>query len=217
MPQITAPPPDSTSVYLYYDEHDVLIYVGITGRGIARNVEHNKSRPWWQYVARQEIEHFPGRALAHAREVALIEQHSPPFNVQHNREHQQMAQAYLEVRAAVDSNRDPVGLLRASGGQIPLALLDEDVRGNGRLVRFRTEARHAPIAGRLQHVAGAKLSYNGGLRAGHVTDVSMRGPFAVVAALVRKDIDVAMVTAQVKQLTVKGPPVFVLRRIKVAD
>ena len=29
-----------TSVYLYYDQHDILIYVGITSRGVRRNIEH---------------------------------------------------------------------------------------------------------------------------------------------------------------------------------
>lgn len=75
---------NSCSVYRYYDQSGVLIYVGITSRGIARNREHNRSRPWWPYVVRQEVEHLPNRSAALTRERELIERYWPPFNTQHN-------------------------------------------------------------------------------------------------------------------------------------
>lgn len=37
---------DRTSLYRYFDDGGALIYVGITGRGIARNVEHDKTKCW---------------------------------------------------------------------------------------------------------------------------------------------------------------------------
>jgi hypothetical protein len=75
---------NSCSVYRYYDRSGVLIYVGVTSRGIARNREHNRSRPWWSYVTRQEVDHLPDRPAALARERELIERYWPPFNTQHN-------------------------------------------------------------------------------------------------------------------------------------
>jgi len=209
---MTQPTGCSTSVYLYYDVHDVLIYVGITSRGIARNVEHNNSRPWWQYVARQEVEHFPDRGLAHVREVELIERHAPPFNVQHNRHHRQMIDAYLAVRATTDHPADPDDLLRASGGRIPLHVVGEETAGF-RLVHFRTEARYVSVVSRLHHVASVGLSYNGGIRTGPVVAVRQQGPFAVISARVRHELVILGAEAQVKHLNVKQPPAFALRRI----
>ena len=89
-----------TSVYRYYDKHGVLLYVGITGRGMARNGEHNKTKEWWQYVTRQEVEHYKTRRAAHSTEKKLIRQHRPPFNVQHNPGHAETREAYLSLRNA---------------------------------------------------------------------------------------------------------------------
>ena len=89
-----------TSVYRYYDKHGVLLYVGITGRGLARNSEHNKTKEWWQYVTRQEVEHYKTRRAAHNIEKELIRQHRPPFNVQHNPGCAETRDAYLSFRNA---------------------------------------------------------------------------------------------------------------------
>lgn len=73
-----------TSVYLYFDRGGVLIYVGITGRGVSRQQEHERDKPWWAYTHTQTIEHYPTRDEALAREAVLIATHCPPFNTQHN-------------------------------------------------------------------------------------------------------------------------------------
>lgn len=86
-----------TSVYKYYDKSGILIYVGITHGGILRNRQHNDSKAWWKYVAKQEVEHYPGRALAHKREVELIEKFRPPFNKQHNKDYTAINRYYLEL------------------------------------------------------------------------------------------------------------------------
>ena len=91
-----------TSVYRYYDTDDVLIYVGITGRGVARNIEHNKSKEWWPHVARQEIDHFATREEALAEERRLIGTHLPPFNRQHNPQHELARASYLSVIKAAE-------------------------------------------------------------------------------------------------------------------
>ncbi len=89
-----------TSVYLYYDHYDFLIYVGVTSRGITRNREHNTTKEWWSFVARQEVEHFASRPEALKRERGLIRGHLPPFNTQHNSDHMNARIAYLHFRQA---------------------------------------------------------------------------------------------------------------------
>lgn len=93
-PAVTVP----TSLYRYYDEHGVLLYVGITGRGVSRNSEHNKSKPWWPFVVSQTVEHFATRAEALGAERRAIGGNRPPYNVQHNPRHADMRAAYEDLR-----------------------------------------------------------------------------------------------------------------------
>ena len=88
-----------TSVYRYYDSAGVLLYVGITNRGSARNEEHDRSKDWWPYVTRQEVSHYRSRAAAANVERETIRQYRPPFNVQHNVDHVAVREAYLAFRA----------------------------------------------------------------------------------------------------------------------
>lgn len=76
--------PTPTSVYRYYDKSSLLLYVGITSRGIRRQREHNHDKEWWPFVTKQEVEHYSTRATASAREKELIRQFRPPFNRTHN-------------------------------------------------------------------------------------------------------------------------------------
>lgn len=84
-----------TSLYKYYDRDGVLLYVGITRRGSARNTEHNKSKPWWHFVVRQTVEHYTTREEAEACEIKLIRKLTPPFNKQHNPNYAAAKDAYL--------------------------------------------------------------------------------------------------------------------------
>lgn len=119
-----------TSVYLYYDDHDTLIYVGITDRGMTRNYEHNLRAEWWPFVARQEVEHYSGRGQAEAREKLLIATWNPPFNRLHNPNHQALKAAYLQWREDNHAGRDPRELVNQLRRQLPL-----------RPVPFRDEQR----------------------------------------------------------------------------
>jgi GIY-YIG catalytic domain-containing protein len=92
--------PTPTSVYLYYDEHGALIYVGITKTGIVRNRQHNADKEWWPWVSDQKIEHYPSRAEAEQRERQLIFKYRPPFNRQHNFQHEELRAAYRAARAS---------------------------------------------------------------------------------------------------------------------
>lgn len=92
---------DATSVYRYYDAHGVLLYVGITSRGMTRQHEHNQAQPWWTHVVRQEVDHHPTRLLAGAAEKRLIREHRPPYNVQHNPDHRALRAQYEAFVAGV--------------------------------------------------------------------------------------------------------------------
>lgn len=87
--------PDPTSVYRYYDATGVLLYVGITRRATSRNLEHYAKSEWWEFVARQDVEHFPDRPSALHEERSLIQRHHPPFNRQHNPSYSDMRSIYL--------------------------------------------------------------------------------------------------------------------------
>ena len=137
--------PVPTSVYRYYDQLGILIYVGITSRGVARNIEHNKSKVWWKYVARQSVQHFPTRAIALGVERRLIEKHRPPFNVQHNYGHAEVRAEYEEFQRgwATDpslADVDPRKRLMLTR----LSLLDSE-----RTVAFRTFASQGDFVSRL--------------------------------------------------------------------
>lgn len=85
-----------TSVYRYLDADGVLIYVGITNRGVQRQAEHVVHSKWWRFVHSQDVEHYDDRETAERRERYLIEKHQPPFNVVHNADHKRRLAAYLK-------------------------------------------------------------------------------------------------------------------------
>lgn len=104
----SADPSATASVYKYFDKAGILIYVGITECGIARNRQHNESKEWWKFVHRQQIEHFQSRAVAHEREVQLIERFRPPFNKQHNKDHGAARRFYLDMTQAGNKVLDTI-------------------------------------------------------------------------------------------------------------
>lgn len=94
MSDTTAQTAVPTSVYRYYDAAGILLYVGVTSRGTARNREHWSSKHWWQFVAHQEVDHLATRAEALRRERHLITSYRPPFNKQHNPDHERLQAIY---------------------------------------------------------------------------------------------------------------------------
>lgn len=155
-----------TSVYLYYDEFGMLIYVGITGRGARRNFEHNATKDWWPFVARQEVEHYPTRGQALARERALIRDNAAPFNVQHNPWHAEVNAAYRGLRNTIAELGDAVDRVR-SDRRVELRFLRMAPHG----AHLITRLEDAPLVAMLA-LPSAKVRTN----AGRATDFQRVGP-----------------------------------------
>jgi predicted GIY-YIG superfamily endonuclease len=130
VPQLPAADADTpTSVYTYYDRHNILLYVGVTSRGMQRNREHNQTKSWWTFVARQEVEHFPTRGKALVQESRLIQQFRPPFNTQGNPGYLGTRAAYLAFHEA--ASRYPAGVneMQALGKILPMRQLSQSADG----------------------------------------------------------------------------------------
>ena len=131
-----------TSVYRFYDENDLLLYVGITSRRVTRQYEHNSSKDWWKFVKRQEVEHYPSRREAMSRERGLITRFRPPFNTQHNPDHEAVREAYLSL--AVNERGEPQDLaqiLSRGRSKTTIAMKVEPVGNQLRLTSEPGEAQ----------------------------------------------------------------------------
>jgi len=71
-------------LYRLYDEAGRLLYVGITGRGPQRLVEHYRDKEWFSLVTHVEFERYFTREEVLRREKQQIQMFGPVFNVQHN-------------------------------------------------------------------------------------------------------------------------------------
>lgn len=163
-----------TSVYRYYDRHDLLIYVGITARGVTRNREHNSRAAWWPYVVRQEVEHYDTRTLAEEREKALILEFRPPFNTQHNPDSHLTRAAYLAWVDADERANDPLKVWGEIKRRLPISVISRDA---GRLTLI-TRPEHYPVASRLCLPEQRRVFISGQM--GVVRAVEMRNLFAVI-------------------------------------
>lgn len=180
-----------TSVYRYYDENDMLIYVGITHRGHGRNLQHSDRASWWPYVARQMVDHYPDRQTAVDRERELIRLHEPPFNVQHNPNHLMAKQVYLIWRTAarIPPNKVYARLKRC----LPLDVAVQD----GRSLVLRTHLEHASVASVLRKNITALVVIPQAV--GHVKRVTQSGPLALVHCSLKKVVpEVHSATAAVR-------------------
>lgn len=166
--------PQPTSVYRYYDQFGLLLYVGVTSRGAVRNAEHYSTKSWWPYVTRQEVQHLPSRPAALGRERALIHRYRPPFNTQHNPGSSELREAYLAMRSRGEApgilGRNRMGLRVNQAGYF--ALLSSDcppsaLRVDGKfpvagakLVWIKAEGGHLTAAVQVKgQVARASLMY----------------------------------------------------------
>lgn len=159
-----------TSVYRYYDQHKVLLYVGVTARGISRNREHNATKDWWQYVVSQEVDHYQTRDAALAQEKFLIQKHLPPFNTQHNPVADLLKAAYLGL--ALD---EPTKSTKGVGTISLVHIYDFGINSY-----YRTELSDYSVAQRLTHRSAPVLHGTSANRLGFVCAVDWRGAVAVI-------------------------------------
>lgn len=156
MSDTRVPGPVPTSVYRYYDAADILLYVGVTSRGTARNREHWSTKRWWQYVSHQEIDHFDSRDNALERERELIAAFSPPFNKQHNPAHKHLQTIYLAYAAAYQpGNESFIDLYRRTNHRVALRPMVER-GGPPDDVWFATLPEHHVIARTMTIAPGKK-------------------------------------------------------------
>lgn len=75
-------------LYRFYDEHDTLLYIGISLSAAARASQHKATQPWWHEVARMDVEHLAtdDRREAERLERAAIAAEEPLYNVAGNYE-----------------------------------------------------------------------------------------------------------------------------------
>lgn len=195
----------ATSVYRYYDRFELLLYVGITGRGTRRNDEHNKRAEWWPYVARQEVDHFATRQEAEDREKALIVKFRPPFNTAHNPDAVALKEIYLATLAVEsEAPSDALSLYQQMGRTLPLSW---EVSG-GNLV-FRTQPRHYPIASRLRISPTTRIMMSG--RQTFQRKLELVGPFAVITLRVNGELPLAATATAKVRAAGLNPPLFEIR------
>lgn len=187
---------DGTAVYRYYDEHDILIYAGITGRGTRRNSEHSRRADWWPLVARQEVEHLPGRRQALDREAELIRRHSPPFNVQLNESAEAVRRAYLSSVERVNVT-DPIEVQFARlGKRLPLAVIEQR-NAEGHLT-LATSPEDWTIARRMTTSKQVGYSLSTSLRCGHLIDMRAVGVWVFLTVATSQREPVAYAYAGIK-------------------
>jgi hypothetical protein len=68
-------------VYRAYGDDASLLYVGMTGRGMARFQQHAHRVEWWAECVRIDVRHFPTFEIAVAAEKWAIQSEHPRFNV----------------------------------------------------------------------------------------------------------------------------------------
>lgn len=176
-----------TALYRYYDRHGLLLYVGITGRGVRRNAEHNKNAEWWPLVASQEVEHFDTRDLALSAEKSAIERLRPPFNQQHNPDHRLRRRAYFDASAVYEDVLDGSDLFKMAGAinkRIPLRLVDANSDGS---VSWACSSAMTPVARHVVFLEQTSIHDTRSRGCGHMTSVEPSGAEVTFSGMVRHD------------------------------
>lgn len=202
-----------TSVYRYYDDAGVLLYVGITGRGTQRNSEHARRAEWWPHVARQDVDHLASRSDALIRERDLITELQPPFNTQHNVDPRQAVQTYWAARSLHESAPSPVELHQELGGEVPVY----PIRTSSEGLSYMTAPAHWGIARLVEIAKGARFIVDQSIVAGKLTKIERSNYSAVITVGARKNSPHEAASMRVTLEQTKGDQdhLFHARRIRV--
>lgn len=208
-----------TSVYQYFDRAGVLIYVGITCTGIARNQQHNADKDWWQWVAKQTIEHYHSRAEALGREKALIQKYRPPFNIIHNQQSIDIRAAYVSARKDGRFDTAGVGVLPLEQRRVKVVVADAD--WDRRVATAVITVADTPAVNRLQHVSGVAVfeqrDNQRGKKIGQVTHAMVIGGLARVVMKIRPNITFNSVEVWMKPTTQAKRPQYALKQVTALD
>jgi hypothetical protein len=60
------------TLYRYYDDSGRLLYVGITGTGLARSHGHASTAAWWLHAAAAKLQHGPADSILVAERLAIL-------------------------------------------------------------------------------------------------------------------------------------------------
>ena len=200
-----------TSIYKYFDEYGVLIYVGITNGGIRRQREHNKDKSWWQYVASQTVEHHESRGVALEREAELICTHQPPFNTQHNPRHKAAQASYQAFRKLPELDKSPLEIVKDAAKEIPLM----PVHHEGNSLILGTPARFAPLVPLMTMDKNVK-AVSGTIRCGTLVSTRARGASLEIIMNVRKGSKVKDPFMRLSIVLAKGGATFKARSIQLS-
>jgi predicted GIY-YIG superfamily endonuclease len=73
----------TTFVYRLYNASDELLYIGMSGRLMARIETHTQTQPWRDQIAYVKADGFPNRKAASRAEREAIRIENPKYNVLH--------------------------------------------------------------------------------------------------------------------------------------
>jgi len=176
----------TASVYRYYDENNVLLYVGYTTQGSKRNHQHASDKAWWPYVARQEVDHYETVDEAKKQEVQLIRHYRPPFNKQHNPDSASLADAYLKMAEIPfgGSRLTLIEIMKGNAKQLPTNVVLQN--------KTQLVVAAAPQYLELSRLVanqgiGGKVYYNG-QNIGRITQVRNQDGAVIVSAQLRHTV-----------------------------
>jgi hypothetical protein len=73
------------TLYRFFDENNVLLYVGISINAYNRAKQHQADKEWWPDVVQIILEKHPDRSSVELREKEVIAAESPLYNVSFNK------------------------------------------------------------------------------------------------------------------------------------
>lgn len=176
----------AASVYRYYDENNVLLYVGYTTQGPKRNHQHASDKSWWTYVARQEVDHYETVEEAKKQEVQLIRHYRPPFNKQHNPDNGSLAESYVQMASMPfgGSRLTLMEILRGNAKQLPTNVV---LQNKTQLV-VAGAPRYLELSRLVAEDGFGRKVYFNGQHIGHITQVRNQDGALIVSAQLRHSV-----------------------------